>query len=159
MDRTIGLCCDQTIRLNSRKGRTSYPVVLRRISYVDPDTRQALVFLRDQFDLAALIIAQIYRRRWAIERFCRWIKQHLRLRGFFSISPNGVRVHIWTAMCAHLLVAIAKQQKNLAPSLYQILQIVSASSFEQIPLAELLMDVDTSTGHIVIPNQLEFSYS
>lgn len=159
VDRTTGLCCDQTIRLNSRKGRTSYPVVLRRISYVDPDTRQALVFLRDQFDLAALIIAQIYRRRWAIERFCRWIKQHLRLRGFFSISPNGVRVHIWTAMCAHLLVAIAKQQKNLAPSLYQILQIVSASSFEQIPLPELLMTFDTSKGHVDILNQLEFNYS
>ena len=159
VDLTAGLRCDQTIRLNSRKGRASYPAVLRRISYVDSDTEQALVFLSNQFDLPALIIAQIYRRRWAIELFFRWIKQHLRLRGFFSTSPNGVRVQIWTALCAYLLVAIAKQQKHLAPSLYEILQIVSASSFEQIPLAELLMEYDTSKSHVDIPNQLEFSYS
>jgi IS4 transposase len=101
VDQTTGLRCDQTIRLNSRKGRTSYPAVLRRISYVDPDTQQALVFLTNQFDLPALIITQIYRRRWAIELFFRWIKQHLRLRGFFSTSPNGVRVQIWTALCAY----------------------------------------------------------
>jgi IS4 transposase len=109
--------------------------------------------------LAALIIASIYRRRWAIELFFRWIKQHLRLRGFFSNSPNGVRVQIWTALCAYLLVAIAKQQKNLAPSMYEILQIVSASSSEQIPLPELLMKLDTSDAHVDIPNQLEIKYS
>jgi hypothetical protein len=159
VDKTTGLRCDQTIRLNSRKGRTCYPAVLRRISYFDAETQQTLVFLTNQFALPALTIAQIYRRRWSIELFFRWIKQHLRLRGFFSTSPNGVRVQIWTALCAYLLVAIAKQQKHLAPSMYEILQIVSASSFEQIPLAELLMDFDTSKGHIVIPNQLEFSYS
>lgn len=159
VDKIVGLRCDQTIRLSSAKGRTAYPEELRRVSYVDPETKQALVFLTNQFELAALIIASIYRRRWAIELFFRWIKQHLRLRGFFSNSPNGVRVQIWTALCAYLLVAIAKQQKNLAPSMYEILQIVSASSFEQIPLPELLMKLDTSDGHIDIHNQLEINYS
>lgn len=159
VDQTVGLRCDQTIRLSSPKGRTAYPEELRRVSYVDPETKQALVFLTNQFDLAALIIASSYRRRWAIELFFRWIKQHLRLRGFFSNSPNGVRVQIWTALCAYLLVAIAKQQKNLAPSMYEILQIVSASSSEQIPLPELLMKLDTSDAHVDIPNQLEIKYS
>lgn len=157
--RAAGLRCDQTIRLNSPTGRTGYPAPLRRISYLDADTQTALVFLSNQFDLPALTVAQLYRRRWAIELFFRWIKQHLRLRGFFSTSPNGVRVQLWTALCAYLLVAIAKQQKYLAPSMYEILQIVSASSFEQIPLPELLMKYDTSTGHVDIPNQLMFSYS
>jgi hypothetical protein len=159
VDKTTGLRCDQTIRLNSRKGRTGYPAVLRRISYFDAETQQTLVFLTNQFDLPALTIAQIYRCRWSIELFFRWIKQHLRLRGFFSTSPNGVRVQIWTALCAYLLVAIAKQQMHLTPSMYQILQIVSASSFEQIPLPELLMTFDTSKGHVDILNQLEFNYS
>jgi IS4 transposase len=118
-----------------------------------------LVFLTNQFGLAALLIALIYRRRWAIELFFRWIKQHLRLRGFFSHSPNGVRVQIWSALCAYLLVAIAKQQKHLAPSMYEILQIVSASSFEQIPLPELLMKLDTRDDHVNIPKQLEINYS
>lgn len=159
VDQTAGLRCDQTIRLNSVKGRVAYPEPLRRISYVDPDTGQALVFLTNQFDLATLMIAAIYRRRWAIELFFRWIKQHLRLRGFFSNSPNGVRVQIWTALCAYLLVAIAKQQKHLEPSMYEILQIVSASSFEQIPLSELLMKLDTREAHVDIPKQLEINYS
>ena len=159
VDEKSGLRCDQTIRLNSAKGRACYPEPLRRISYVDPETGQALVFLTNQFELAALIVAMIYRRRWAIELFFRWIKQHLRLRGFFSTSPNGVRVQIWAAMCAFLLVAIAKQRKNLTQSLWEILQVVSVSSLEQIPIQELLMNIDTSQGHLDIPNQLEMNYS
>jgi IS4 transposase len=159
VDQTVGLRCDQTIRLNSAKGRVAYPEPLRRISYVDPESGQALVFLTNQFELAALLIAAIYRRRWAIELFFRWIKQHLRLRGFFSNSANGVRVQIWTALCAYLLVAIARQQKHLAPSMYEILQIVSASSFEQIPLAELLVKLDTRDDLVDIPKQLEINYS
>ena len=159
VDKTVGLRCDQTIRLNSAQGRVDYPASLRRISDVDPETGQALVFLTNQFDLPARTIASIYRRRWAIELFCRWIKQHLRLRGFFSTSPNGVRVQIWTALCAYLLVAIVKQQKHLAPTMYEFLQIVSASSFEQIPIHELRMNVDTSETPFDTPNQLEIKYS
>lgn len=159
VDETVGLRCDQTIRLNSRQGRKDYPEVLRRISYIDPESGQALVFLTNQFELAALVIAQIYRRRWGIELFWRWLKQHLRLRGFFSNDPNGVRVQIWTALCAYLLVAIAKQKKNLTPSLYEILQVVSVSSLEQIPLEELFMKADTRNHEVDTHNQLEINYS
>jgi hypothetical protein len=159
VDETIGLRCDQTIKLNSRNGRKNYPEVLRRISYVDPENGNRLVFLTNCFALEALLIAQIYRRRWSIELFWRWIKQHLRLRGFFSNSPNGVRVQIWAALCAYLLVAIAKQRKHLTPSLYEILQVVSVSSLEQIPLEELFTKLDTRNMRFDIHNQLEINYS
>ena len=159
VDETVGLRCDQTIRLNSRKGRREYPDPLRRVSYVDPETGQALVFLTNWFALEAFIIAQIYRRRWGIETFFRWLKQHLRLRGFFANSPNGVRIQIWSALCAHLLVAIAKQRKNLPASLYEILQVVSVSSLEQIPLGELFVKLDTRERQFDIPNQLEIKWS
>lgn len=154
-----GLRCDQTIKLNSFVGRRDYPDKLRRISFVDPETGNALVFVTNQFDLAALIIAQIYRRRWAIELFFRWIKQHLRLRGFYSTSFNGVRVQIWSAISAYLLVAIAKRRLNLPQSLWEILQIVSIVSMEQIALPELLAIIDTSAEHADIPKQLEINYS
>ena len=144
---------------SSRKARQDYPDPVRRVSYVDPEDGQALVFLTNCFAIDALLIAQIYRRRWGIELFWRWIKQHLRLRGFLSNSPNGVRVQIWSALCAYLLVAIAKQKKHLAPSLYEILQVVSVSSLEQISLEELLVKVDTREQHVDIPNQLEINYS
>jgi IS4 transposase len=159
VDETTGLRCDQTIRLNSRNGRKAYPEPLRRISFVDPESGQALVFLTNQFALPALLIAKIYRRRWGIELFWKWLKQHLRLRGFFSTSPNGVRVQIWTALCAYLLIAIAKQRKHLPASLYEILQVVSVSSLEQLPLEELFVEPDTRIDEVDIPNQLEINYS
>jgi len=159
VDKSSGLRADQTIKLNTFVGQRDYPDKLRRISYVDPETGNALVFLTNQFELDALVIAQIYRCRWAIELFFRWIKQHLRLRGFYSTSFNGVRVQIWSAICAYLLVAIAKRRLNLPQSLWEILQIVSIASMEQIPIQELLMTVDTRTEHIDIPNQLEINYS
>jgi IS4 transposase len=154
-----GLRCDQTIKLNSPAGLAGYPDQLRRISYVDAETGQALVFLTNQFELDALIVAQIYRRRWAIELFFRWIKQHLRLRGFYSTSFNGVRVQIWSAISAYLLVAITKRRSNLPQSLWEILQIVSIASMEQIPLPELLATISTTSAPLDIPNQLEINYS
>jgi IS4 transposase len=159
INKTVGLRCDQTIKLSSRKGRRDYPDPLRRISYIDPESGEALVFLTNCFALEALLIAQIYRRRWGIELFWRWIKQHLRLRGFFSNSPNGVRVQIWAALCAYLLIAIAKQNKHLDPSLYEILQVVSVSSLEQISVEELFAKVDTTKAQIDNPKQLEINYS
>ena len=159
VEEDTGLRCDQTIKLNSFVGQRDYPDKLRRISFVAPETGNALVFVTNQFDLAALIIAQIYRRRWAIELFFRWIKQHLRLRGFYSTSFNGVRVQIWSAISAYLLVAIAKRRLNLPQSLWGILQIVSIASMEQIALPELLATIDTRTEHVGIPKQLEINYS
>ena len=159
VDQSAGLRCDQTIKLNSPTGRADYPALLRRISYVDPQAGHALVFLTNQFDLDALLVAQIYRRRWAIELFFRWIKQHLRLRGFYSTSFNGVRVQIWSAISAYLLVAIAQRRLHLPQSLWEILQIVSIASMEQIALPELLAIVNTSTAHVDISKQLEINYS
>ena len=159
VDKCSGLRCDQTIKLNSVAGRTGYPDPLRRISYVDPETGNVLVFVTNQFDLDALIVAQIYRRRWAIELFFRWLKQHLRLRGFYSTSFNGVRVQIWSAISAYLLVAIAKRRLQLPQSLWEILQIVSIASMEQIALPELLVVIDTKTEHGDRYKQLEINYS
>lgn len=154
VDESTGLRCDQTIRLSSRKGRQCYPALLRRISYVDPETGKRLVFLTNNFILSALTIALIYRRRWAIELFFRWIKQHLRLRGFFSLSPNGVRVQIWTALCAYLLVAIAKRENALPGSLCQVLQVISIAALEKVSLPELFAKVYTTNDHLDIGNQL-----
>ncbi len=154
-----GLRCDQTIKLNSFVGRRDYPDKLRRIRFVDPETGHVLVFVTNQFDLAALIIAPIYRRRWAIELFFRWIKQHLRLRGFYSTSFNGVRVQIWSAISAYLLVAIAKRQLHLTQALWEILQIASIASMEQTSLQELLASINTRNEHVDISNQLEINYS
>src|SRR5690606_21724144 len=123
VDKSTGLRCDQTIRLNAKRSHQAYPDKLRRIRFHDAATNLTLVLLTNNFTLPALIIAAIYKRRWEIERFFRWINQHLRLRGFFANSPNGVPVQIWTALCAYLLVAIAKPRLNLPGSLHQILQV------------------------------------
>lgn len=152
-----GLRCDQIIRLNSEKGRRCYPAVLRRISYIDPETGVWLVFLTNQFELEAKTITSIYRYRWKIELFFRWIKQHLRLRGFFSTDPNGVRVQIWTALCAYLLVALAKRENALPQSLHQILQVVSIAALEKVPLPELFAKTDITNDQFDKPIQLEIN--
>jgi hypothetical protein len=140
VDKLTGLRCDQTIRLNSIQTRRNYPKKLRRIRIFDAENDLSLVFLTNNFALPALIIAAIYRRRWEIELFFRWIKQHLRLRGFFSTSPNGVAVQIWTAICSYLLVAIAKRELALPGSLHRVLQIMSISALEKVPLLELFTE-------------------
>jgi len=157
VDRAGGLRCDQTIRLKDAKARRAYPEPLRRISYYDSETQKTLVFLTNNFSLGALIIAAIYKRRWEIELFFRWIKQHLRLRGFYSNNRNGVAVQIWTAVCAHLLVAIAHREQALPGSLHRTLQIISISALEKVPLHQLVMENDTRNGLVDIPIQLEIN--
>ncbi|NJO55409.1 MAG: IS4 family transposase [Rhodospirillales bacterium] len=157
VDKATGLRCDQIIRLNTAQARRDYPEKLRRIRYYDAATDLSLVFLTNNFALPALVIAAIYRRRWEIELFFRWIKQHLRLRGFFSNCPNGVAVQIWTAICAYLLVAIAKRQMAIPGSLHQVLQIVSISALEKVPLPELFMKDDTTGDATDIHIQLEIN--
>lgn len=157
VDKSTGVRCDQTIRLNSKKARRDYPEKLRRIRYYDATTELSLVFLTNNFALPALTIAGIYRRRWEIELFFRWIKQHLRLRGFFSTCPNGVAVQIWTAICAYLLVAIAKREMALPGSLHQVLQIISISALEKVPLPELFTKDNTTEAELNIPIQLEIN--
>ncbi|HVU17073.1 MAG TPA: transposase, partial [Candidatus Didemnitutus sp.] len=128
----------QRIRLTHRPSARSYPSALRRVRYFDALTGKSFVFLTNHLELDALMVAELYRRRWHVELFFRWIKQHLRLRWFFATTPNGVRLQIWSALCAHLLVAIARARHRLEASLYQILQIVSVCIWEKTPLSELL---------------------
>ena len=157
VDRAIGLRCDQTIRLRGCLSKHRYPGPLRRIRFYDAESDLSLVFLTNNFELPALTVASIYRERWQIELFFRWIKQHLRLRGFFSTNPNGVRVQIWSAISAYLLVAIAKRELALPGSLHQILQIVSISALEKVPLAELFANNHITNEQFDIPIQLEIN--
>jgi hypothetical protein len=157
VDKQTGLRCDQSVRLNGRQTRADYPNILRRIRYRDSETARSLVFLTNNFALPALTIAEIYRRRWEIELFFRWIKQHLRLRGFFSTCPNGVAVQVWTVISAYLLVAIAKREMALPGSLHQVLQIASISALEKVPPPELFTRDDITVTGFNTPIQLEIS--
>ena len=157
VDKSTGLRCDQTIQLNSAKTRRNYPAKMRRIRYHDTDSKLSLVFLTNNFELPALVVADIYKRRWEIELFFRWIKQHLRLRGFFSNSHNGVAVQIWSALCAYLLVAIAKQRLALPGSLHQTLQVISISALEKVPLYQLFEKNDTTNTPFDTGIQLEIN--
>ena len=154
VDKASGLRCDQTIRLKAAKARRDYPEPLRRVCYYDGETKKYFVFLTNNFALPALIIPAIYKRRWEIELFFKWMKQHLRLRGFFSNNRNGVAVQIWTALCAHLLVAIAQRTHALPGTLYRTLQIISTGVFEKVPLHQLVAESDTRNEPLDIPNQL-----
>ena len=122
-----------------------YPDPLRRIGYRDPQTGKTLVFLTNNFTVPALTIAQLYRGRWQIELFFKWIKQHLRIKAFYGTSPNAVRTQIWTAIAVYLLVAILKKRLHLEASLYTILQILSLTLFEKIPISQALCSTSTPT--------------
>lgn len=137
VDRQLGLRCDQTVKLATSWSRRRFPDRLRRIRLYDATTQRSLVLLTNHFELPAITVAQLYRRRWQVELFFKWIKQHLRLRSFLGRSQNAVRLQVWTAICSYLLVAIAKKELGLTQSLHQILQIISVSVFEPVPLADL----------------------
>ena len=160
VDQSTGLRCDQTIHLTSGWSVQSYPKPLRRIRVHDLENNVQLVLLTNQFDLPARVIAELYRKRWQVELFFKWIKQHLRIRSFYGRSQNAVRCQIWSAICAYLLVAIVKKQRQIQPTLNEILQIVSVNIFEQIPLEELLANKpETSAPQIAndpLQNMLAF---
>jgi hypothetical protein len=138
VDRTSGIICDQVVALEIRVSARRYPARLRRVRYRDPESGKTLVFLTNNFDLPPLTIANLYRCRWQIELFFKWIKQHLRIKSFFGTSENAVKTQIWIAVCVYVLIAIVK--KRLAPeaSLYTILQLISVTTFEKMPIAQLL---------------------
>ena len=138
VDKSSGLRCDQTITLTSSWSVRSFPQALRRIRLYDAQNQVVLLLLTNQFDLPAAMIAELYRKRWQVELFFKWIKQHLRIRNFYGRTPNAVRAQIWSAICAYLLVAIAKRRLNIQRTLNEILQIVSVNIFEHVPLQELL---------------------
>lgn len=138
VDKTTGLCCDQTITLTGYYVGKSYPNHLRRIKFIDRDTGKYFVFLTNNFELPALVITQLYKERWKIELFFKWIKQHLRIKSFYGTSHNAVLCQIWIAVCTYLLVAIIKKKLKLEQSLYTLLQIFSLSLFEKEPINELV---------------------
>jgi hypothetical protein len=156
VDQTTGLRCDQTIRLRGRATKQYYPEALRRVSYRDPAQNLPLVFLTNLFSVSALQITQLYRARWQIELFFRWIKQHLCIRRFVGNSQNAVRIQIWSAVSTYLLVAILKKTLKLEPSLHEILQVISVTPFEKVSIPELFAKkpstFDTSTYSDDIPN-------
>ena len=134
VDRTTGLRCDQTIVLGGPLTSKLYPEPLRRVVYCDLETGKRFVFLSNNFALPALTIANIYRCRWQVELFFRWIKQHLRIKSFYGTSPNAVKTQVWIAICTYVLVAIIKKELKVDLSLHEILQILSVSLFEKTPL-------------------------
>jgi len=137
VDGATGLRCDQTIQLRGCSSQRRYPAPLRRIAYRDPTHARSLVFLTNLFTAPAFQITELYRARWQIELFFRWIKQHLCIHHFIGNSANAVRIQIWTAVSTYLLVAILKKTWRLEPSLHEILQVISVTPFEKIPLPEL----------------------
>lgn len=156
VDKSTGLRCDQTITLVSFYPRRDYPQPLRLIRYLDPDTGKRLAFLTNNFRLPALTIAQLYRSRWQVELFFRWIKQHLRIKAFFGTSENAVISQIWIAVSVYVLVAIMKKRLHLPDlSLYKILQILSVSLFEKKPILSALRPPAEPELNPLSPNQLE----
>lgn len=135
VDHSTGLRSDQTIRLTGPKSSRRYPAPLRRIHYFDAEKDLRLVFLTNNFQLQPLTIAQLYRARWQVELFFRWIKQHLRIRAFYGTSQNAVKTQVWVAITVYVLVAILKKQLQLDLSLYKILQILSVTIFEKTPIS------------------------
>ncbi len=138
VDKSTGVRADQTVILGTYGSARAYPEILRRITYVDPETNNRLDFLTNNFTLPALTIAQIYKCRWQIELFFKWIKQHLRIKAFFGTSENAVKTQIWIAVSVYILVAIIRKRLGLDASLYQILQVLSVTPFEKMPILQAL---------------------
>jgi len=138
VDKTTGLKCDQTIRLTGVKTAHLYPDKLRRIKYYSETKNKTYTFLTNNFELDALTITLLYKNRWQIELFFKWIKQHLKIKRFWGHSENAVKTQIWIAVCTYLIVAILKKRLNIDKSLYEILQILSVSAFDKTPINQLL---------------------
>jgi hypothetical protein len=138
VDHTTGVKSDHTVVLTAPGSIKHYPAALRRVRYFDAEHQRFLVFLTNNFELPALTIANLYKSRWQVELFFKWIKQHLRIKAFFGTSQNAVRTQIWIAISVYLLVAIVKKELNLSASLYQILQVVSVTIFERVPILQAL---------------------
>jgi len=154
-DKETGLRCDQTIRLTGRISRRDYPAPLRRVKFYDAQHDKRLVFLTNHFGLPALTIAELYRSRWQVELFFKWIKQHLRIKAFFGTSENAVKTQVWIAIAVYVLVAIVKKRLGSEASLYTILQILSLTLFEKTPLNQLLANTSDESGESQMVNQLD----
>ena len=154
VDKSAGLRCDQSIVLTGSSTSEKYPQLLRRIKYHDAKTGKTFDFLTNNFVISARTIAELYRHRWRVELFFKWVKQHLRIKSFFGTSENAVKSQIWIAVTVYLLVAIIKKRLNIENNLYTILQILSLTLFEKIPLLQLLTKSEIVMKDDDLHNQL-----
>jgi hypothetical protein len=154
VDKTTGLKYDQSIKLTGFYIKKDYPDYLRRIKYQDAETGKIYVFLTNNLELPAFTIAQLYKERWKIELFFKWIKQHLRIKAFYGTSRNAVYTQIWIAICMYLLVSIVKKKMKLEPPLYTLLQIFSLTLFEKMPINELFINTNYNLTSPNSSNQL-----
>ena len=155
IDKSTGLRCDQTITLTGIHSVDYYPEQLRRVRFFDKETDKNLIFLSNNFVLPALAIAQLYKCRWQIELFFKWIKQHLRIKSFYGTSENAVKTQVWIAISIYVLVAIIKKRLNLDMSLYTFLQILSVTEFEKVSIYQLLTEFDYTTQEDLYSKQLK----
>jgi len=157
VDESTGVRSDQVVWLTLLKSVEHYPDRFRRVSYRDPQTGKALIFLTNNFDLPPLTIAQLYKSRWQVELFFKWVKQNLRIKHFFGTSDNAVKTQVWIAICVYVLVAIVRKELGLELSLSQILQVLSVNVFEQVPLSELVAKSASQNEMFDSHNQLVFN--
>ena len=158
-DKNTGVQCDQIIMLTGQKSRRDYPEQLRRVRYFDSDLDKRLVFLTNNFAVDSKTIADIYRCRWQVELFFKWIKGHLRIKSFFGTSPNAVKTQIWIAICAYLLVAITKKRLDVPASMHTFLQIIEVNLFERTPINQLVEAAIKQDNFGEFSNQLKlFDY-
>ena len=153
-DKSAGVLCDQTVVLTGATSRDDYPQPLRRVKYRDAETGRTFNFLTNNFVVPAATVADLYRCRWQVELFFKWIKQHLRIKSFFGTSENAVKTQIWIAVAVYVLVAIIRKRMGIDASLYTILQALSLTLFEKTPLFSVLSETDASSGEDDDPNQL-----
>ena len=154
VDKTLGLRSDQSIILTSKKSRAAYPETLRRVSYVDLEKNKRYVYLTNIFTVSSKTVADIYKQRWQVELFFRWIKQHLRIKTFYGTSPNAVKTQIWIAVSIYLLVAILKKRLELPGSLHTILQILEVNIFDKRSIIQIVKDAYKQEPEPVLCNQL-----
>jgi len=154
VDKTTGVLCDQIIRLTGTNSATDYPEPLRRVKYRDAETSETYAFLTNNFSLPAIVIAQLYKQRWQVELFFKWIKQHLRIKAFYGTSENAVRVQVWTAICAYVLLAIVRKRLALRQELYAMTQILRLHLFAKTPILSLFSEPSEKNVKLHFDNQL-----
>ncbi len=154
VDKCTGIQCDQTVVLTGFYSHKDYPDKLRRIRYRDPDTQKRFVFLTNNFTLSPVTLSKLYRARWRVELFFKWIKQHLRIKAFYGTSENAVKTQLWIAIAIYVLVAIVKKRLHIDRSLYTILQILSITLFEKTPILQALLQKDDDQSTLEPSNQL-----
>lgn len=158
VDPGTGVRSDPIVRLRNPSSAQHYPDKLRRVHYVDQETGKSLVFLTNNFTLPAVVIALLYKSRWRVELFFKWIKQHLRIKHFYGTSDNAVKTQVWISICVYVLVAIVKKELKIESSLYSILQVLSINAFEKEPLAQVLANSPMQIDEGMVSNQLVFNW-